>query len=303
MASVHDEFVHAHAHSDHRTDDARRLRLALALILVFMAGEVVAGILGHSLALLSDAAHMLTDAGALVVSLVVLRLAAQPAGGNRTFGLRRSEILSAQANGAALLVLAGLIVYGAVRRLISPPDADGTTILVVALIGIGVNLLATWQLAGANRRSLNIEGSFQHVLNDLFAFVATAIAGGVILATGWVRADAVAALLVAGLMLVASWRLLRASGRVLLDIAPVGLPVEEIGKAMASYPGVVQVHDLHVWEVTTEFPTLSAHVLVESGADCHGIRRGVEQLLRERFGIGHTTLQVEHASAKLVQIR
>jgi len=280
----------------------RRLAIALALILAFMAGEVVAGILAHSLALLSDAAHMLTDAGALAVSLFVLRLAAQPAGGNRTFGLRRSEILSAQANGAALLVLAGLIVYGAVRRLVAPPQAGGTTILVVALVGIGVNLLATWQVAGANRGSLNIEGSFQHLLNDLFAFVATAIAGGVILATGWVRADAVAALLVAGLMLLASWRLLRDSGRVLLDIAPTGLPVEEIGRAMASYPGVVQVHDLHVWEVTTEFPTLSAHVLVEPGADCHGIRRELEQLLRERFGLEHTTLQVEHAAAELVQI-
>lgn len=268
-----------------------------------MAGEVVAGILAHSLALLSDAAHMLTDAGALVVSLVVLRLAAQPAAGNKTFGLRRSEILSAQANGAALLVLAGLIVYGAVRRLVAPPQADGTTILVVALIGIGVNLLATWQVGGANRGSLNIEGSFQHLLNDLFAFVATAIAGGVILATGWVRADAVAALVVAALMLLASWRLLRDSGRVLLDIAPAGLPVEEIGRAMASYPGVVQVHDLHVWEVTTEFPTLSAHVLVEPGADCHGIRRELEQRVRERFGIEHTTLQVEHAAAELVQIR
>src|SRR6266566_6858256 len=127
-------------------EDARRLAVALALILVFMAGEVVAGILAHSLALLSDAAHMLTDAGALAVSLFVLRLAARPAGGNRTFGLRRSEILSAQANGAALLVLAGLIVYGAVRRLVAPPQAGGTTILVVALVGIGVNLLATWQL-------------------------------------------------------------------------------------------------------------------------------------------------------------
>jgi cobalt-zinc-cadmium efflux system protein len=294
--------VHAHAHSHGRSDDARRLAIALALILAFMAGEVVAGILAHSLALLSDAAHMLTDAGALVVSLVVLRLAAQPAAGNKTFGLRRSEILSAQANGAALLVLSGLIVYGAVRRLVAPPQADGTTILVVALVGIGVNLLATWQLAGANRGSLNIEGSFQHLLNDLFAFVATAIAGGVILATGWLRADAVAALLVAGLMLLASWRLLRDSGRVLLDIAPAGLPVEEIGGAMASYPGVVQVHDLHVWEVTTEFPTLSAHVLVEPGADCHGIRRELEQLLRERFGLEHTTLQVEHAAAELVQI-
>jgi len=268
-----------------------------------MIGEVVAGVLAHSLALLSDSAHMLTDAGALALSLVVLRLAARPAGGNRTFGLRRSEILSAQANGAALLVLAGLIVYGAIRRLVSPPDAKGGAILVVALIGIGVNLLATWLLSGANRQSLNIEGSFQHVLNDLYAFIATAAAGGVILATGWVRADPVAALFVAALMLLASWRLLRGSGRVLLDIAPEGLPVTEIGTAMAAHPGVVEVHDLHVWEVTTEFPTLSAHVLVEPGADCHGIRRELESLLRDRFGLEHTTLQVEHAPAKLVQIR
>ena len=292
--------MHGHSHS--HGDDRRRISTALVLILAFMAGEVTVGVVAHSLVLLSDAAHMLTDAGALAMSLVVLRLAAQPAHGNRTFGLRRSEILSAQANGAALLVLAGLIVYGAVRRLVSPPQPSGTAILVVALVGIGVNLLATWQLAGANRRSLNVEGSFQHVLNDLFAFVATAIAGAVILATGWVRADAVAALLVAALMLRASWRLLRDSGRVLLDIAPAGLSVEAIGTAMASHPGVVEVHDLHVWEVTTEFPTLSAHVLVEPGADCHGIRRELEQLLRERFGLEHTTLQVEHASGKLVQI-
>ena len=294
---------HAHGHGHGGGEDARRLGIALALILVFMAGEIVAGILGHSLALLSDAAHMLTDAGALVMSLVVLRLAAQPARGNRTFGLRRSEILSAQANGAALLVLACLIVYGAVRRSITPPPTAGGVVLVVALVGIGVNLAATWQLAGANRESLNVEGSYQHVLNDLFAFIATAIAGAVILATGWVRADAVAALIVAGLMLRASWRLLRDSGRVLLDIAPAGLPVQEIGTAMASHPGVVEVHDLHVWEVTTEFPTLSAHVLVEPGADCHGIRRELEALLHDRFGLGHTTLQVEHVPAKLVQIR
>jgi cobalt-zinc-cadmium efflux system protein len=302
---VQDEAVHQHSHGHARGDagDARRLGLALALIVSFMAGEIVVGIVAHSLALLSDAAHMLTDAGALAMSLVVLRLAARPAGGNRTFGLRRSEILSAQANGAALLVLAFLIVYGAIRHLVSPPDAHGGAILAVAIVGIGVNLLATWQLAGANRDSLNVEGSFQHVLNDLFAFIATAIAGAVIIGTGWVRADAVAALFVAALMLRASWRLLRDSGRVLLDIAPAGLPVEEIGTAMAGHPHVVEVHDLHVWEVTTQFPTLSAHVLVEPGADCHGIRRELEQLLRERFGLEHTTLQVEHAPAKLVQIR
>ena len=294
---------HAHGHAHGRGEDGRRLGLALALILAFMAGEIVAGILAHSLALLSDAAHMLTDAGALAMSLFVLRLAAQPAHGNRTFGLRRSEILSAQANGAALLVLACLVVYGAVRRLISPLPAEGGVILVVALVGIGVNLVATWQLAGANRRSLNIEGSFQHLLTDLFAFIATAIAGAVILATGWVRADPIAALLVAALMLRAAWRLLRDSGRVLLDIAPAGLPVEEIGTAMASHPGVVEVHDLHVWEIGARFPALSAHVLVEPQADCHAIRRELEILLRDRFDLEHTTLQVEHAPAKLVQIR
>jgi cobalt-zinc-cadmium efflux system protein len=202
-----------------------------------------------------------------------------------------------------LLLLACLIVYGAVRRLIAPPDASGTLMLAVALAGIAVNLVATWQLAGANRRSLNIEGSFQHILTDLFAFIATAIAGAVIIAGGWVRADPVAALFVAALMLRAAWCLLRDSGRVLLDIAPEGMSVEQIGTAMASHPHVVQVHDLHVWEVTAEFPTLSAHVLVEPGADCHGIRRELEELLRARFGLEHTTLQVDHAPAKLVQIR
>jgi cobalt-zinc-cadmium efflux system protein len=293
--------VHTHTHGD--GNDRRRLGAALALILAFMAGEVVAGILAHSLALLSDAAHMLTDAGALGLSLVVLRIAARPAAGNRTFGLRRAEILSAQANGASLLVLAALIVYGAVGRLVTPPHPTGAVVLGVALAGIVVNLLAVRQLQGAERRSLNVEGSFQHLLTDLFAFVATAIAGAVILAGGPVRADAAAALLVAALMLRAAWRLLRESGRMLLDIAPAGLSVEEIGHAMAATPQVVEVHDLHVWEVTSGFPSLSAHVLVEPGADCHRIRRELEQLLRERFSLEHTTLQVEHAPARLVQIR
>ncbi len=295
--------VHGHPHPVARQGDARRLAVALALILALMAGEVVAGILAHSLALLSDAAHLLTDAGALAISLVVLRLAAQPARGNRTFGLRRSEILSAQANGAALAVLACLIVYGAVRRLLAPPPASGATMLAVALAGVLVNLAAVWQLSGADRRSLNVEGSFQHVLTDLVAFVTTAVAGGAILLTGWVRADPVAALVVAAVMLRASWRLLRDSGRVLLQIAPAGLSVDEIGSAMAAQPSVVEVHDLHVWDVTPDFPTLSAHVLVEPGADCHAVRRALERLLHERFQLEHTTLQVDHARTQLVQIR
>jgi cobalt-zinc-cadmium efflux system protein len=259
-----------------------------------MATEVAVGIVVHSLALLSDAAHMLTDAGALGLSLLVLRLVARPAKGDLTFGLKRAEILSAQANGFTLLVLAGLVVYEGVSRLVSPPKPSGLPILIVALVGVAVNLAATWQLSRANRSSMNVEGAFQHIVTDLIAFVATAIAGGVILATGWVRADAVAALLVAGIMLHAAYGLLRDSGRVLLEAAPEGMSVEEVGRAVAGHPHVASVHDLHVWEVGSGFPSLSAHVLVHPGDDCHGIRRELEAMLRDRFGIEHTTLQVDH---------
>lgn len=277
--------------------DSRRLGIALALLLAFMAVEITVGILAESLALLSDAAHMLTDAGALALSLVAIRLAARPAAGNLTFGLKRAEILSASANGLTLLVLAGLIVYEGVSRLISPPEPEGLAILIVAVVGIGVNLIATWQLSKANRQSLNIEGSYQHILTDLLAFVVTAIAGAVILVTGWARADGIAALAIAAIMLRAAWGLLRDSGRVLLEAAPAGMSVQAIGGSLAGNPRVVEVHDLHVWEITSGFPALAAHVLVRPGDDCHDVRRELERLLARDFGIEHTTLQVDHASS------
>ena len=284
-----------HSHVTVAADaSGRRLTTALALIVAFMVIEVVAGVLAHSLALLSDAAHTLTDAAALAMSLVVIRLVRRPAGGDLTFGLRRAEILSAQANGATLLVLAVLIVYGGIHRLISPSRPDGLVVLVVALVGIVVNLLATSQLAKANRRSMNVEGSYQHLLTDLYAFIATAIAGAIVLTTGFLRADAVAALLVAALMLRAAYGLLRDSGRVLLEAAPPGMSVAEIGAALAGQLHVQSVHDLHVWELGSGFPSLSAHVLVLPGEDCHAIRRELEAMLGERFGFEHTTLQVDH---------
>lgn len=292
MAAV-DHAGHNHARLTSDTG-SRRLAFAFALILAFMAAEVVAGIVFHSLALLSDAAHMLTDAGALGLSLLVIKLVARPARGDLTFGLKRTEILSAQANGFTLLVLAGLVIYEGISRLVTPPQPQGLPILVIALAGVAVNLGATWQLSGANRRSLNLEGAYQHVVTDLAAFVATAIAGAVILATGWVRADAVAALVVAVLMLRSAFGLLRDSGRVLLEAAPEGMSVEEIGRAIAAHPHVDSIHDLHVWEVSSGFTSLSAHVLVHPGDDCHAIRRELEHALRERFGIEHTTLQVDH---------
>jgi cobalt-zinc-cadmium efflux system protein len=185
--------------------------------------------------------------------------------------------------------------------LASPPSVEAKLILAVAVVGIAVNLLATWVLAKANRNSLNVEGSYQHILTDLYAFLGTGIAAIVILATGFQRADPIASLFVAALMLRAAYGLLMASGRIFLEAAPEGMDVDEIGTALAGHPGVVEVHDLHVWEVTSGFPSLSAHVLVESDADCHGIREQLEGLIDERFGIHHTTLQVEHRKPRLVQ--
>ncbi|HEX4760685.1 MAG TPA: cation diffusion facilitator family transporter [Thermoleophilaceae bacterium] len=292
---------HSHSHGPPSASGAR-LRIALGLILGLMVGEVVVGVLAGSLALLSDAAHMLTDAGALALALLALRLARRPAGGNFTFGLRRAEILSAQLNGATLLALGLVIVFQGVSRLVDPPEVDGLAVLLVALAGVAVNLAATRVLAGADRTSLNIEGAFQHVLTDLFAFLATAVAGAVILATGFDRADGIAALLIAAIMLRAGFGLLRDSGRVLLEASPRGLDPEEVGRALAAEPHVVEVHDLHLWEVSSGFPSLSAHVLVRRDCDCQTHRRRLSAMLEDRFGIDHSTLQVEQVGDEGVRL-
>jgi cobalt-zinc-cadmium efflux system protein len=291
--------VHVHGHDGSSEAERGALKLALALIVAFMVGEVVAGVLASSLALLSDAAHMLTDAGAVALSLAAARLATRPAGGAMTFGLGRAEILSAQANGITLLLLALLIVYEAVRRLVSPPAVQGTAVVAVAAAGVVVNLLAARLLAGrGEKRSLNVEGSYRHILTDLYGFIATVVAGIVILTTGFSRADSIASLLVAALMLHAAYVLLKASGRVFMEAAPPDVEPEEIGRVLAAEPGVVEVHDLHVWEVTSGFPALSAHVVVRPGEDCHDLRRHLQNVVEQRFAIRHTTLQVDHAQAE-----
>jgi cobalt-zinc-cadmium efflux system protein len=288
---------HGHHHGVSPDADRGKLRLALGLILGFMVVEVAAGLLADSLALLSDAAHMLTDAGSVGLALVALRLAARPPTGRFTFGLGRAEILSAQVNGAALLVLAGVLGVEAVRRLSDPPAVEGGLVVAVGLLGAAVNLGSAWALARAERRSLNVEGARAHVMTDLYASLGAAIAGAIILTTGFREADPLAALLVSALMLRTAWSLLRESGLVLLEGTPRNLDADAVGRALAHHPGVIEVHDLHVWEVTSGFPALAAHVLVAPGDDCHGIRRELEVLLEDRFSIGHTTLQVEHERA------
>jgi cobalt-zinc-cadmium efflux system protein len=302
MGHDHAHAGHAHSHAPSADADRRWLSVALTLIAGFMLVEVVAGLLAGSLALLSDAAHMLTDAASIALALVAARLASRPARGAFTFGLGRAEILAAQVNGASLLVLAAVLGWEAVGRLIDPPEVEGVIVVVVGALGAAVNVGAAWALSKAERRSLNVEGARAHVLADLYASVAAVAAGVAILLLDLRIADGVAALVVSGLMVRSGWGLVRDSGRVLLEAAPAGTDPKDIGLALAGTDGVVEVHDLHLWEVTSGFTALSAHVVVGADDDCPAVRGVLEGLLRERFGLEHTTLQVDHRPRALVDI-
>jgi cobalt-zinc-cadmium efflux system protein len=305
-----------HVHGPASGADARWLSGALALILAFMAGEVAAGLAAHSLALISDAAHMLTDAASIGLVLITARLAARPPAGGYTYGLKRTEIMSAQANGITLVLLAAWLGYTAIRRLVTPPVVTGGTVLAVALAGVAVNIAATLLIAraggghghrgkghrgqghGGRPRSLNVAGAFKHIVTDLYAFAATAIAGLIIVLTGFDRADAIATLVVVVLMVYAGAGLIRDSGRIFLEAAPADLDPAAVGAAMAARPNVCEVHDLHIWEITSGLPAASAHVLVAPGEDCHAVRADLEAFLSSEYSITHETLQVDHAPGR-----
>lgn len=291
-----------HSHGVAADADRRWLAIALGLIGGFMAVEVVIGVLAHSLALISDAAHMLTDAVSIVLALVAMRLAARPARGGFTYGLKRAEILSAQANGLTLLLLAVWLAYEAVRRLLDPPPVAGGLVLVTALAGIVVNVAAAWCISKANRTSLAVEGAYQHILNDLFAFIGTAVAGLVVWTTGFRQADSIASLVVVVLMVKAGYGLVRESGRIFLEAAPANMDPDAVGDRLAGHPPVTEVHDLHIWTITSGQAALSAHVLVEPAGECHAVRRDLERLLEKEYGVTHTTLQVDHAQEALLSV-
>ena len=290
---------HNHDHSTTAQSDRRYLAAALALMLAFMAVEVVVAIVSGSLALLADAGHMLTDAGAIAASLWAIRLAARPAAGVWTFGFKRAEVLSAAVNGITLLVVAVLVAFEAIRRLVHPPEVAGLPLLIVAIVGVAVNVVATWVLAKANRSSMNIEGAFQHILTDLYAFIGTVIAGAVILATGFNRADPIASLVVVALMLRASWELLKVSGRVLLEAAPETVDLPSVRQHLLELPEVSEVHDLHVWTVTSDLPARSAHVVVADNCFTAGhapqVLDRLQACLGGHFDVAHSTFQLEPA--------
>jgi cobalt-zinc-cadmium efflux system protein len=246
-------------------------------------------------ALLADAVHMLSDNVALALALVAAWLAAKPATPERSFGYKRAEVLAALANGVLLVALAIWIFVEAVLRLRDPGDVLGGWMLVIALIGLVVNIAAGLVLSRARAHSVNVEAAFRHVFADLLGSAGVAVAAVVILTTGWVEADPLVSILIGVLVLASAWTILRDSTGILLESTPRGIDADELGRRLASAPGVVEVHDLHVWTITSGFPALSAHVLVRPGEDCHARRRELEQLLRVEFGVEHTTLQVDHA--------
>jgi cobalt-zinc-cadmium efflux system protein len=285
---------HEHAHPSSPDADRRWLGIALVLLLVFLIGEVVAGVLAHSTALLTDAAHLLTDVVALGTALVAIRVAARPARGSYTFGLARVDALAGQANGITLLLLAGWFTVQAVRHLINPANASGSVITGVALIGVVVNVLAAGAAAKADPSRLSVRGAVAHLVNDLWAFGATAVAGVVIVFTGWTRADAVASLVIAGLMVFTGIGLVRAAGRVFLEAAPRHVDPATLGNELAQVDGVAEVHDLHVWQIGPGESAVSAHVLVAPERGCHEIGAQLREILATDYGLSHATLQLDH---------
>jgi cobalt-zinc-cadmium efflux system protein len=285
-----------------RAGSKRALRLVLVLTTAFLVAEVVGGIVADSLALLADAGHMLSDALSLGVALFAAWLAGRPGGPSRTFGFRRAEILAALLNGVTLVAISIWIFVEAGMRFSDPPDVEAGLMLAIAIGGLLINLVSARILYGHSGESLNVSAAFRHVIADLLGSVGVIVAALVILATGWDYADPAISIGIGVLILGSSWSILRDSVQILLEGSPPGTDVEQVGMAMAAVPGVKEVHDLHVWTITSGFPALAAHVLVDRDTDCHATRRDLERMLEARFGLGHTTLQVDHEGGELLQI-
>lgn len=293
---------HSHGVDLDRAGSKRALKLVLGLTTAFLVAEVIGGLISGSLALLADAGHMLSDSLSLGVALFAAWLAARPSGPSRTFGFRRAEILAALFNGATLVAISIWIFIEAGRRFANPPDVEAGLMLGIAAGGLVINLASARILGAHSGENLNVSAAMRHVIADLLGSVGVISAALVILATGWEYADPVISIGIGILILGSSWGILRDSTQILLEGSPAGIDVEEVGGAMAAMPGVSQVHDLHVWTITSGFPALSAHVLVGRDADCHAARRELERMLHDRFGLDHTTLQVDHVGGDLLQI-
>lgn len=295
---MHDHAGHSHSFGSfalqaRREDSSRRMWVALAINAGLLLAEAVGGIITGSLAVLADAGHLLSDVGSIVLALIAARLAARPAAGRRTFGYQRSEVLAALINGLLLVAVSVAIAVAAIGRLSDPPAIDGAGVLALGALGLAGNLAATLVLARGERADINLEGVLRHSAADALGSLGVLLAGAVVLAGGSDVVDPIVGLLIAALVLVSSWRLIKEPVDVLMEAAPAGVDVDGMGAAICEEEGVRSVHDLHVWTVTAGFGAIAAHVVVATESDRDLIRRRLELALRERFGIEHTTLQME----------
>ena len=287
-----------------RHSEIKRLKLALVVSSVYFFAELIAGFMTNSLALLSDAGHMLSDIGAMTLSLFAFYVAKRPATEQSTYGYHRMEILVALFNGLALWLIVGIILASAFNRLLAPPEVESTGMIIVAVLGLLVNIAAGAILFDRRyHHNLNLRGAFLHVVSDAVGSVGAIAAGVVMLTTGWYLADPLISVLIAVLVLFSSWNLVKESLSILMQSVPKGIRLEEVQRTIESVDGVAKVHDLHVWAVTSGIYTLSAHAVVENGGDLHGVLNGIEDTLKQRFNIEHTTIQLETVSREETEFK
>lgn len=289
---MHGPHSHAHSHGPDRSADTGRMLWAFAINLVMLAAAIAGGIVFDSVALLGEAGHVANDMAAIGLGIFAAKMAARPAAGRRTFGYRRVEVVAALVNGLLLVVVAIWIGYESIQRLADPVPVEGAGVLAIGIVELIGNGLGVWVLARGDRSNLNLEGVLRHSAADALGALGVVLAGAIVLLTGWDQADPILGLGIAVLILVGSWRLIREPFDVLLEAAPEGMDVQEVGREMCRVPGVREVHDLHIWTVTSGFPALAAHVRADPAEDVDAVRQRVEGMLEERFDIGHTTLQV-----------
>ena len=283
-----------HSHTHHAGEqNARRIAVTLGLVVIYMAAEVIGGLLSNSLALLADADHMLSDAAALAVALVAMRIARRPPTATHTFGYRRAEILAALANGAALIAIAGYIGYHAIARLSAPPDVRGPLMLAVAVGGLAINLAGLYLLHGGKSESLNVHAAWLHVLADALGSVGAIVSGLLITLGGWTWADPVASLLITALVVYSAWALLKQTTAVLMQAVPKGIDLASVEQVLTGADGVVAVHDLHVWSVTSDRVVMSAHLTVHPGVDRQRVMDEVHRCMRDQFDVHHSTIQLD----------
>ncbi len=282
----------AHAHLPGRQANRSRMAVAFGINVAMVVAAVAGAIVFHSVALFAEAGHVLSDVGAIALGLFAAAMASRPAKGQRTFGFYRTEILAALANGVLLVAVAAFVLVEAVMRLSNPSHVHGLGVLAIGAVELVGNLIATLALAGGDREDINLEAVLRHSAADVLGALAVLVSGAIVFATGWNRVDPITGILLSALIFAGSWRLIAEPMNVLMEAAPSGVDVQQVGTAMVSVEGVREVHDLHVWTVTSGFPALAAHVRTDPGRDPDEVRHALEHELSERFGIEHTTLQV-----------